>query len=47
MYPKDSDIKKLTKPQLQIIEDKLNNLPRKSLGYLTPNEVWNEKLKVA
>lgn len=47
MYPKDSDIKKLTKPQLQAIEDKLNNLPRKSLGYLTPNEVWNKKLKVA
>ena len=47
MYPKNSDIKKLTKLQLQTIEDKLNNLPRKSLGYLTPNEVWKEKLKVA
>lgn len=47
IYPKDSDIKKLTKPQLQAIEDKLNNLPRKCLGYLTPNEVWYEKLKVA
>ena len=47
MYPKDSDIKKLSKPQLQAIEHKLNNLPRKSLGYLTPNEVRNEKLKVA
>lgn len=47
IYPKDSDIRALTKPQLQIIEDRLNNLPRKSLGYLTPNEVWNEKLKAA
>ena len=47
IYPKDSDIRALTKVQLQIIEDRLNNLPRKSLGYLTPNEVWYEKLKVA
>ena len=47
MYPKDSDIRALTKVQLQIIEDRLNNLPRKSLGYLTPNEVWYEKLKLA
>lgn len=47
IYPKGADIKQLTKSQLQIIENKLNNLPRKSLGYLTPNEVWNEKLKVA
>ena len=47
IYPKGADIKQLTKSQLQIIEDRLNNLPRKSLGYLTPNEVWNQKLKVA
>jgi IS30 family transposase len=24
--------------------DILNNLPRKILGYKTPNEVWNENL---
>lgn len=47
VYPKTSDIKRLTKSQLQAIENKLNNLPRKSLGYLTPNEVWRQKLKVA
>jgi IS30 family transposase len=25
----------------------LNNLPRKILGYLTPNEVWHKKLDAA
>jgi IS30 family transposase len=25
----------------------LNNLPRKILGYLTPNEVWHKKLEAA
>jgi IS30 family transposase len=47
IYPKTADIKLLTKPQLQTIENKLNNLPRKILGYLTPNEVWHKKLEVA
>lgn len=47
IYPKNADIKTLTKLQLQKIEDRLNSLPRKSLGYLTPNEVWNKKLEVA
>jgi hypothetical protein len=26
---------------------KLNNLPIKILGYLTPNEVWHKKLEAA
>lgn len=47
IYPKNSDIKNMTKSQLQKVEDQLNNLPRKSLGYLTPNQVWNKKLEVA
>ncbi len=47
IYPKNADIKNMTKAQLQKVEDKLNNLPRKSLGYLTPNQVWNKKLEVA
>ena len=47
IYPKNADIKQLTKSQLQAIENKLNDLPRKILGYLTPNEVWNKKLEVA
>jgi len=47
IYPKNADIKQLTKSQLQAIENKLNNLPRKILGYLTPNEVWHKKLEAA
>ncbi|XVN42243.1 MAG: hypothetical protein RCG15_06985 [Candidatus Rickettsia vulgarisii] len=47
IYPKNADINKLTKRQLQTIEDRLNNLPRKILRYQTPNEVWNKKLEVA
>uniref|UniRef100_UPI00313EDC1C hypothetical protein n=1 Tax=Rickettsia endosymbiont of Urophora cardui TaxID=3066265 RepID=UPI00313EDC1C len=40
-------IKKLTIKQLQEIEDFLNNLPRKVLGYKTPNEVWEENINLA
>jgi IS30 family transposase len=45
IYPKNLDIKQLTTSQLQIVKNKLNklnNLPRKSIGYLTPNEVWHK-----
>lgn len=47
VYSKSSDITKLTIKQLQKIEDFLNNLPRKVLGYKTPNEVWKENLNLA
>jgi len=47
IYPKNANINTLTKLQLQNIENKLNSLPRKSLGYLTPNEIWKKKLEAA
>ncbi len=47
VYSKSLDIKKLTIKQLQEIEDFLNNLPRKVLGYKTPNEVWEENINLA
>jgi len=47
VYSKSADIKTLTKKKLQEVEDFLNNLPRKILGYKTPNEVWEESLKLA
>ena len=47
VYSKSADITKLTKKKLQVIEDFLNNLPRKILGYKTPNEVWEENVKLA
>ena len=38
--PKGSDIRTLTNEQIEHIMDRLNNRPRKSLGFLTPNEVF-------
>lgn len=44
IFPKKLDINLLTDEILQKIEDILNNMPRKILGYKTPNQVWNEGL---
>ena len=44
--PKGSDIRSLTDYQVQHIVDRLNNRPRKSLGFLTPNEVFYEREKL-
>ena len=38
--PKGSDFKDLTDAQLHHIIEKLNNRPRKKLGYRTPNEIF-------
>jgi IS30 family transposase len=37
-FPKKSDFTKITDEALQLVEDRLNNRPRKTLGYRTPNE---------
>ena len=42
--PKASDIHKLTDMQIQWVENKLNNTPRKILGFKTPNEVMEQEL---
>ena len=44
--PKGGDIRTLTDEQIEHIMDRLNNRPRKSLGYLTPNEVFYERKKL-
>jgi IS30 family transposase len=44
--PKGSDVRILTDEQIHHIMDRLNNRPRKSLGYLTPNEVFYERKKL-
>ena len=44
--PKGSDVRTLTDDQVQQIMNRLNNRPRKSLGYLTPNEVFYERKKL-
>lgn len=44
--PKGSDIRNLTDEQIEHVMERLNNRPRKSLGFLTPNEVfYNRKPK--
>lgn len=41
--PKGTSINKLTNAQIQWIENKLNNTPRKCLNYQTPNEVMEKE----
>ena len=38
--PKGTSFENITKKEIKKIEDKLNNRPRKSLGWRTPNEVF-------
>ena len=38
-FPKGTDFNKVSEEQLQIVQDKLNNRPRKVLGFKTPNEI--------
>ena len=39
--PKGTDFSGITDEFVSWVEDKLNNRPRKRLGYLTPNEKFN------
>ncbi len=39
-FPKDHDFKTITEEQINLIIDRLNNRPRKGLGFLTPKEVF-------
>lgn len=45
IYPKKTDFKTVTNVDLQKLQDKLNNRPRKVLGYYTPNEMYHLELK--
>lgn len=38
-FPKKHDFTRITNAEVQRVEDRLNNRPRKTLGYRTPNEV--------
>lgn len=46
-FPKKYDFTKITAEELQRVEDLLNNRPRKTLGYLTPNQASFTQLSVA
>ena len=39
-FPKKYEFARITDKDLQQVEDRLNNRPRKTLGYRTPNEVF-------
>jgi transposase, IS30 family len=46
-FPKKYDFARITAAELQRVEDLLNNRPRKTLGYLTPNQVSFKQRSVA
>lgn len=46
-FPKKYDFGRITEKDLQQVEDLLNNRPRKTLGYRTPNEVFFKQQSVA
>jgi IS30 family transposase len=39
-FPKKSDFSKITDKQINKVVERLNQRPRKTLGYKTPNEVF-------
>jgi transposase, IS30 family len=43
-FPKKTSFEKITEKDLEFVMDRLNNRPRKCLGYRTPNQVFNEYL---
>jgi IS30 family transposase len=46
-FPKKHDFARITNAKVQRVEDLLNNRPRKTLGYRTPNEVFFKERSVA
>jgi len=42
--PKNSNLKEIAYEQIELIQDKLNNRPRKCLGFKTPAEAFYEEL---
>ena len=45
--PKGMELDKVTDEKIILIQNKLNNRPRKLLGYKTPNEVYDAMCLVA
>jgi len=42
--PKNSNLKEVSHEHVELIQNKLNNRPRKCLGFKTPAEAFNEEL---
>lgn len=39
--PRGTDLSSLTDFDIYLIQEKINNIPRKSLNYLTPNQIFD------
>ncbi len=46
-FPKKTAFAEITDEQIQAVEDKLNNRPRKTLSYQTPKELFFKEQKIA
>lgn len=46
-FPKQMKFAPVTNEQIQAVEDKLNNRPRKTLGYRTPKELFFKEQEIA
>ena len=46
-FPKGTDFSKITQREVKAVEKRLNNRPRKTLGYRTPNQVFFDSQPVA
>ena len=45
-FPKGTDFSKVTQREIDVAVEWLNNCPRRTLGYRTPNEAFEEKLRI-
>jgi len=45
-FPKGTDLTQVTHEKLNHVMERLNQRPRKTLGYLTPNEVYYENKRI-
>ena len=43
-FPKGTNFNQVSQKELQIVQNKINNRPKKVLGFLTPNEALNNEL---
>jgi len=44
-FPKGTDFSRISKERVKIVQDELNDRPRKTLGFYTPNEKFAELLR--
>jgi transposase, IS30 family len=44
--PRNTDLKNVSEKQIYLIQERLNNRPRKKLKYLSPNEFWKSGAKL-